>query len=377
VAEALHGYPPGSKRFHGDTPARLTLNAGMTRRRPALLDREPAEGVRLVALDLLGEARDASARLADPADAEALHDFRVAVRRLRSWLRSFRGEVEDTLRKRRRRELRAIADSTGAARDAEVMRARVQAEREALTPRHRRAASWFLAREAPEADAGADPRAEAAAAFERLAPHLERALSRYQRAVGRAERGRFGDAAAEAIRRQAGALTAALAEVQGPADVERAHRARIEGKRLRYLLEPLRRHVPPAEAAVRSMKALQDLLGDLHDVHVLAARLADAAADAAAEGARAVHHALHAAGEDQARAAARQSLRPGLTALDRRVRERRDELYGQLAREWLGEGERARELRGNVEEVVAGLRQTRSRPRPHPRPRDRTRGRVA
>src|SRR5690349_14850498 len=124
----------------------------MPQRRPQLLDREPAEGVRMVALELLAEAKAASARLADPADAEALHDFRVAVRRLRSWLRSFGPEVKDTLRKKWRRALRDEAASTGAARDAEVMRVRVEAERDALSPRHRRAADWFLAREAPEGD---------------------------------------------------------------------------------------------------------------------------------------------------------------------------------------------------------------------------------
>jgi CHAD domain-containing protein len=345
----------------------------MTGRPPQLLAREPAEGVRLVALDLLGEARLASARLADPADVEALHDFRVAVRRLRSWLRSFREQVDDTLRKRWRRELRVVADSTGAARDAEVIRARVLAEREALSPGHRRAADWFLAREAPETQSAGDPRAQAAAAFERLSPRLESALSRYQRTVGRAQRGRFGDAAAKAVRAQAAALSAALAEVQGPADAEHAHRARIEGKRLRYLLEPIRRVVPAAEEAVRSMKALQDLLGDLHDVHVLAARLADAAAEAAAEGARAVHRALHAAGEDQARATARKSHRPGLAALDRRVRERSDQLYAELEKVWLGDGERAAALREQVGEVVERLGQTRAKTRIRTRTRVRTR----
>ena len=336
---------------------------------PSFLGREPAEGVRLVALELLAQARAAAGRLSDPEDAEALHDFRVSVRRLRSWLRSFGPEVKDTLRKRWRRELRALADSTGAARDAEVMRARILAEREALSPRHRRAADWFLAREAPVGEGGPDPRARASAEFERLVPHLESALSRYQRAVGARQKGRFGDTAGEAIRRQAGAVAAALAEVSGPDDAGRAHRARIEGKRLRYLLEPLRPYLPAAEEAVRSMKALQDLLGDLHDVHVLAARMADAAAEAAAEGARAVHRALHAAGEDQARAAARRSFRPGLAALDRRVRERRDGLFGDLSKDWLGQGKRAGVLRDQVEKVLGQLGE---RSKSKPRTRTRT-----
>jgi hypothetical protein len=173
--------------------------------------------------------------------------------------------------------------------------------------------------------------------------------------VGSRRVGRIGAAAARAIREQAKALSAALAAVEGPDDAERAHRARIEGKRLRYLLEPLRELVPAAGPAVRSMKALQDCLGDLHDVHVLAGRIADAMAEAAAEGARAEHQALHAAGEDEARAVARRSLRPGLRALDRRVRERRDALHAELRRTWLPGGEGAARLAREVEAVVAEL----------------------
>ena len=308
-----------------------------------------------MALDLLAQAQAAAGRLPDRADAEALHDFRVAVRRLRSWLRSFRAEVKDTLRGRWRRQLGTLAASTGAARDAEVMRAIIDGERAELLPRHRRAVDWLAARAAPEGEGEADPRDRAAGELERLAPHLSDGLSRYQRAVGARRVGRFGAAVGRVVRAQAEALERALAAVEGPEDVERAHRARIEGKRLRYLLEPLRELAPSAGAAVRSMKALQDCLGDLHDRHVLAARIADGLAEAAAEGARAEHLALHAAGEAEARAVARRSPRPGLLALDRRIRQGRDALHAELVRGWLGGGEGAARLARQVAAVVAEL----------------------
>ena len=334
-----------------------------------LLGREAAEGVRLVALDLLAQARAAAARLPDRSDAEALHDFRVAVRRLRSWLRSFRSEVEDTLRGRWRRQLGALAASTGAARDAEVTRAILEGERAALLPRHRRAVDWLAERAAPARPGEPDARERAARELERLAPHLSHGLSRYQRGVGARRVGRFGAAAARALRGQAEALFRALAAVEGPDDVERAHRARIEGKRLRYLLEPLRQVTPAAHAAVRSMKALQDALGDLHDRHVLAARIADGLAEAAAEGARAEHRALHAAGEGQARAVARRNPRLGLLALDRRIREGRDALHAELRRSWLGGGEGAERLAREVEAVARDLTRRRGRPRARARSR--------
>ena len=52
----------------------------------ALLPRPPEEGARRLALSYLDQAARARPRLADPADAEALHDFRVGLRRLRSCL---------------------------------------------------------------------------------------------------------------------------------------------------------------------------------------------------------------------------------------------------------------------------------------------------
>jgi CHAD domain-containing protein len=322
------------------------------------LGREPKEGVRIVALELMEEARVASVRLGDPEDLEALHDFRVALRRLRSWLRSFRPQLDDTVRGRYRRQLREVVAATGEARDLEVMRALVQEEAKGLPPRHRRAAEWLLARVAP-VGGEKDPRVLAVAGLERLAPHLLEALQGYRREVGAGRAGRFGDVAAVAIFGQHAALLAALSEVQGPDDAARAHRARIEGKRLRYLLEPLREAVPEAAEAVRTMKALQDGLGELHDLHLLAGRLQDGMVSAAAEGAREMHQALHAEGEERAREVARQSLRPGLLALDLRVRTRRDALHASLREDWLQGGFGLRKLGREVEAVLSALRQER------------------
>jgi CHAD domain-containing protein len=308
--------------------------------------------VRLVAQGLLAQAEAAAARLADAEDAEALHDFRVAMRRVRSWLRSFEPELADTVGKKLRKKLRGVVALTGEGRDAEVLHGIIAAEREALSPAHRRSADALARRIAAGA---ADPRLPAAQAFAAVAPALADALARYQRRVGRGRTGRFGDAGAAAIRRQGGALAEALAAVQGPDDVERAHRARIEAKRLRYLLEPLRDAVPAAAAPVTAMKGLQDLLGDLHDVHVLSARVAEALAAAAAEAALAQHAALHTGGDGAARAVGRRSDRPGLAALDRRLRLRRDGLHGPLATDWLGGGPRAQALLAAVEQVAAGM----------------------
>ena len=59
-----------------------------------LLSRPPEEGARLIALSWLDQAAAAFPRLQDPADIEALHDFRVGLRRLRSCLRSLVPEID-------------------------------------------------------------------------------------------------------------------------------------------------------------------------------------------------------------------------------------------------------------------------------------------
>src|ERR1051325_8498431 len=87
---------------------------------PDLLARPAGNAAALIGLTLLEGARAALGRLADPDDTEALHDFRVALRRLRSTLRGFRPELGDAVPKKLQRRLRDLARTTGAGRDAEV-----------------------------------------------------------------------------------------------------------------------------------------------------------------------------------------------------------------------------------------------------------------
>ncbi|MGH7586719.1 MAG: CHAD domain-containing protein, partial [Gemmatimonadales bacterium] len=69
------------------------------------------------------------------------------------------------------------------------------------------------------------------------------------------------------------ALGEDLAGVLSLADRERAHRARIHGKRLRYLLEPFAASLE-ADTLVARLTRLQDDLGELRDAQALAELLA-------------------------------------------------------------------------------------------------------
>ena len=309
-----------------------------------VVDRPAEEGARLVAPALLGEAELAASRLEKKEDPEALHDFRVALRRLRSTLRSFRPWLEDSVKRKLERRIRGHARATNAARDAEVQLAWLAAKRPAL-PSHRQLPGLeliverFEARGAGEADHG-----RAVARWRVTAKRLERRLHSYERRVeaGSAAGGSsLGGVLATLVGDQLGAMRQRMEAIRGPSDQEGVHGTRIEGKRLRYLLEPLRdhRHADAAEA-VKSLKRLQDVLGDLHDTHVLAAEVGEALVAAAAERARKLHAAVFEDGATGAtlRGELRGSPRAGLLAVARLVRERRDALWADLDREWRGAG---------------------------------------
>lgn len=114
--------------------------------RPAILDRPPAEGARTVALALLAGAREQAGRIGIQGDPEALHDFRVAVRRLRLTLRAWREVLGPAVRDKDLRRLRRVARATGEARDAEVLVDWIDRSAGDLSPPEKGAAAWLRRR---------------------------------------------------------------------------------------------------------------------------------------------------------------------------------------------------------------------------------------
>jgi CHAD domain-containing protein len=311
-----------------------------------LLTMRVEEGCRWLALDHLSAAAGARQRLADDGDVEALHDLRVGLRRLRSVLRAYRPHLEDSVGRKLRRRVKTLAAATGAARDSEVQIAWLQARRSRLNPRHRSGVDWLIGwLERRKESAYAEVRGDVASGFDELQGVLDRRLRRYTTQLYAADERPNGmsGVTAQLLATHAAELLTELAGVQSVADEERAHEARIAAKRLRYLLEPLRREVEGAADLIGRLKDLQELLGALHDVAVLSGELRQALELAATERARDLHQlALSADAEgDETRRRLRRDPRPGLLAVARLVRDDRDELYARLSRDWLsGGGER-------------------------------------
>lgn len=236
----------------------------------SLLAEPTPRAARAVALALL-DALDAQyARLANPSDTEALHDFRVALRRLRSWLRAYRRDVRDSVGKKVMRRLGAIARATTDSRDIEVHLEWLMAQTVSVRGADRVGLTWIVRRlTAEKKRADAAFRETLGAEFSVVSARLRKNLSRYAVAVwDQAPGDRWALTAADQIqaafvsfRRKLGAIDEMRAD-------EELHRARIAGKRLRYLIEPLTAAIDGVMPVTESLKVVQDMLGSIHDVHV-------------------------------------------------------------------------------------------------------------
>ena len=242
----------------------------------ALLARPAAIVVLESALAMGDDARDEAITLlhARDDDPDAVHDFRVAVRRLRSWLQLWDDQLDEAVPRKPRRRIRDVAHATGPARDLQVHLEWLRSEEAGATGRAladvERAIADLVAR---RGDAMRDVHM-AARTFIRRHAKLSRRLSERCADLESPEHGpTFGAALAEQVELAANALRERLASVRGAARDEELHQARLAAKRLRSLIERAEHAVVGAPAMVRDLKQFQDLAGDAHDVHVFSREL--------------------------------------------------------------------------------------------------------
>jgi CHAD domain-containing protein len=313
-------------------------------REPApLFTLAPEQAARKLLLRQLKHAEAAGRRLADGKDSRALHDFRVALRRLRALERSYRIWLEDALPKKLRKGLRELGHRTGPARDGEVQLAWLESQRQSLRPHHRSGYAWLQRRLEQRVSEGyASIRAEVPLAFASLATLLRAAL--LMPCEGSIES--FAQVTGARLRLLAEALASDLANVE-TTEIAKLHAARLLAKRARYLLEPVVEAVDGGGRLLKDLTALQDLLGELNDAEVLGAALAEAAADAGAARFRElVQRSLERASAGETEAAPPRDERAGLAALARRVGGRHQSAYLEL---------KARFRRGELQDIMVRL----------------------
>ena len=303
---------------------------------PSLLGSPAQHAARVIASALLDDVIAAHVRFED-GEADALHDLRVAMRRLRSWLRAFRPELSDTVRGRTRRKLHSLASATNDARDAEVTLAFIARQAD-MPPRARAAVRDIVGRLGKVCD---DHARDMRRTLGRDLRNTTRALATQLEAWWECHRldesttvQPMSTVYAEAIRDQGRRMGSALARIDRAEKADDVHRARIAAKRLRYLLEPLGEALGTDEC-VRQLRSLQRQLGEARDSHRIAARLIREIGEHAAREARG--HALRSAGlvpTDDAEVPRPVGSRSALTELARRAQLARESAYAEFAAQW-------------------------------------------
>ncbi|HSN17503.1 MAG TPA: CHAD domain-containing protein [Gammaproteobacteria bacterium] len=227
--------------------------------------------IRRRAEKLLKRTDAAVRRLQDPDDKEALHDSRVALRRLRGWFQAFRKQLAP--KPKQRRALKRLAHSTNAARDAEV------------------GLEWLGRKR--EHEAGADAVRFASAlktlrkrSYGTVRRDLPPAWHRLSRKLGRAaadvspSHHRFRHAFAASVAAYAEDFERTRADARTSPTPSKIHALRIAEKKLRYLTETALGATPATEAFLREMNALHDSAGAIQDLQRLQELSAEAARNA-------------------------------------------------------------------------------------------------
>lgn len=292
----------------------------MARRPSGLLELPAYEGAVHIARFYLDRAAQALRRLEKRGDEQALHDFRVSLRRLRSNLQAYAPYLATAVSPKRQRKIRKLASSTGGGRDSEVHLAWLE-ERQ-LDLAIDEAPGMELIRELLEErrDAGyGDALSSVPGKFRKLDRRLRRRLEALETSAGASgldEGVRFATAVERCLPDYAAQLDMQLSTVHTPADVAEAHRARIRAKRLRYVLEPIADDVEGVEDLLTGLKGLQDLLGDLRDAQLLSALVAELSPKETGDG---------------------RNAGPGLQRVADWLEAEQQDLFGRLREEWLGD----------------------------------------
>jgi inorganic triphosphatase YgiF len=218
-------------------------------------------------------ANDPGTRVGD--DPEALHDFRVALRRLRAALRAFEAGFPGRFRVSLRKEFRWLGQITGAARDLDVQLANLARHAATLPEAHREgtvALRQYLTAQRVERR-GALLRGLEAPRYFTLLQRLDDLVDGNLPLARTATGGRDLVAATgrRSIKRAFRRLRQRVDTVHEIPTPEELHLVRIAAKRLRYLLEFLQDLTGKnGRRVVKRVVALQDLLGAHHDAIIAA-----------------------------------------------------------------------------------------------------------
>jgi CHAD domain-containing protein len=288
----------------------------------------------------------------DGSDIEAVHDMRVASRRLRAALTVFGPAFAGKGFERFEKDVKAVTRELGEARDLDVMIDTLEKMESDLPPSEQAGIDHFVHIKQEERAALQKHVVTALDTVEQrdLPDRLDRIVEKSpppEQDTGAAQPGRNGTGSDEGgvdpdapITTNASRLVAArVAElfswepfIHDAARVAELHAMRIAAKRLRYTMElfaPF--YSPEFKSAIGQVKRVQELLGDVHDADVLVPELANYLRRLLAQEVRPHNHqpvmGVHAVDLDAAQ---------GLLNLCRARRKDRDRTYAEFLAVWSG-----------------------------------------
>lgn len=214
-----------------------------------------ASAFRQIVTELLDHMRLTMNQLLAGENEEALHDFRVALRKLRVWLKYVGPLVHGEITHKTVEILRHITQITNEARDTEVQielyrllnkQSMVEVAQIALEQNHRQMCEMLQKR------------------FVFVERAIEAALSSSEIPSEQVWREDYSAAIEYVMKR----LHKRLSAWRSIDDAESLHRARITIKELRYLLEPVQGQIPALGVLSAHLRHLQNALGDVRDMYV-------------------------------------------------------------------------------------------------------------
>lgn len=313
------------------TPAASARSASPMR---PLLSLPVPQAAAIVASMQLDKAHEAYLRLTRNPDSEALHDFRVGLRQMRSTFSAY-PEAFPALPKRLRKYMRQLARDTNHARDAEVQLDWLERNERQIIGDARLGLRWLLRQlELRKAEAYRVLRVDVLDEFTELEQQA-RAVLAHNETLDESDDGveTLGHLCGAHLEELVADLTFHLRHIETREDEDQLHAARICGKRIRYLLAPLRAELKGCDSVVRRLQRLQDLLGDYHDAQVLGDLLRKYTRKATREQSeRWLELMLNQAPDARTLARERkQDLLSGLLAIARLVAKRKERLLVQLS----------------------------------------------
>lgn len=289
----------------------------------------------IIAQVQLEKVREAYARLTQHLDSEALHDFRVGLRQLRSTFNAY-PEAFPALGKKLNRQLRRLARDTNNARDSEVQLDWLRRIERNVGGDGRLGYRWLSRQlELRTAKAYRELRSEILDDFTYLDQQLRDVLARNEQLDATEDAdATLGHLCGAQLNELVSEYTFHLRHIETREDEDQVHEARICGKRIRYLLAPLRGELKGCESVVRRLQRLQDLLGEYHDAQVFGDLLRKLGKRAAVEQSeRWLELMLNNAPDNRALARERkQDNLTGLLLIARLVAKRKEKLFEQLGR---------------------------------------------